>query len=286
MISKFSVKKPFTVIVAVIMVLILGYVSFTRMTTDLLPSMELPYAIVITTYPGASPEEVESAVTIPIEESMATISNIENVSSVSNENYSLVILEFAEDTNMDSASLDMRESLDQLESTWNNDMISSPIIMKLNPDMMPIMIAGVEDENYDSAAELTRYVEDEIMPELQSVEGVASVSASGELEESVQIILRQEKVDALNEKIHDALDSKFTDAQSELDDAQSKLDDSKSQLEDTQDELSSQKDSMSKQLADAQGQISSQQSSLLKTQVDLENQLKEAEEKLVELSLV
>lgn len=283
MISKFSVKKPFTVIVAVIMVLILGYVSFTRMTTDLLPSMELPYAIVITTYPGASPEEVESAVTIPIEESMATISNIENVSSVSNENYSLVILEFAEDTNMDSASLDMRESLDQLESTWNNDMISSPIIMKLNPDMMPIMIAGVEDENYDSAAELTRYVEDEIMPELQSVEGVASVSASGELEESVQIILRQEKVDALNEKIHDALDGKFTDAQSELDDAQSKLDDSKSQLEDTQDELSSQKDSMSKQLADAQGQISSQQSSLLKTQVDLENQLKEAEEKLVEL---
>ena len=108
MISKFSVKKPFTVVVAVVMVLILGYVSFTRMTTDLLPSMELPYAIVITTYPGASPEEVESAVTIPIEESMATISNMKNVSSVSNENFSLVILEFEEDTNMDTASLDMR----------------------------------------------------------------------------------------------------------------------------------------------------------------------------------
>ena len=198
MISKFSVKKPFTVVVAVVMVLILGYVSFTRMTTDLLPSMELPYAIVITTYPGASPEEVESAVTIPIEESMATISNMKNVSSVSNENFSLVILEFEEDTNMDTASLDMRESLDQLESSWNNDMISSPIIMKLNPDMMPIMIAGVEDENYDSAADLTRFVEDKIMPELQSVDGVASVSASGELEESVQVILRQEKVDALN----------------------------------------------------------------------------------------
>lgn len=283
MISKFSVKKPFTVVVAVVMVLILGYVSFTRMTTDLLPSMELPYAIVITAYPGASPEEVESAVTIPIEESMSTISNIENVSSVSNENYSLVILEFAEDANMDSASLDMRESLDQLESTWEDDLISSPIIMKLNPDMMPIMIAGVEDENYDSAADLTRYVEDEIMPELQSVEGVASVSASGEMEESVQVILRQEKVDALNEKIHKALDGKFADAQSELDEAQDKLDDSKKQLEDTQKELSSQKDSMSQQLADAQGQISSQQSGLLKTQVDLENQLKEAEEKLEQL---
>lgn len=283
MISKFSVKKPFTVVVAVVMVLILGYVSFTRMTTDLLPSMELPYAIVITTYPGASPEEVESSVTIPIEESMATISNIKNVSSVSNENFSLVILEFEEDTNMDTASLDMRESLDQLESAWNNDMISSPIIMKLNPDMMPIMIAGVENENYDSAAELTRFVEEKIMPELQSVDGVASVSASGELEESVQVILRQEKVDALNEKIHKALDGKFDDAQSELDEAQSTLDENKTKLEDTQKELSSQKDSMSKQLGDAQGQISSKQSELLKTQVDLENQLKEAEEKLTQL---
>lgn len=283
MISKFSVKKPFTVVVAVVMVLILGYVSFTRMTTDLLPSMELPYAIVITTYPGASPEEVESAVTIPIEESMATISNMKNVSSVSNENFSLVILEFEEDTNMDTASLDMRESLDQLESSWNNDMISSPIIMKLNPDMMPIMIAGVEDENYDSAADLTRFVEDKIMPELQSVDGVASVSASGELEESVQVILRQEKVDALNKKIHNALDGKFDDAQQELDDAQKELDEGKDKLENTQKELSSQKDSMSKQLGDAQGQISSKQSELLKTQVDLENQLKEAQEKLTEL---
>lgn len=283
MISKFSVKRPFTVVVAVVMVLILGYVSFTRMTTDLLPSMELPYAIVITTYPGASPEEVESAVTIPIEESMATISNIENVSSVSNENYSLVILEFAESTNMDTASLDMRESLDQIEAAWTNELIGSPIIMKINPDMMPIMIAGVENENYDSAAELTRFVDDEILPELQSVDGVASVSASGELEESVQIILRQEKVDALNKKIHNALDGKFADAEKEIKDAQAELDDGKQKLEDTQDQLSSQKDSVSKQLGDAQSQLSSQQSTLLKTQMDLENQLKDAESGLKEL---
>ena len=284
MISKFSVKKPFTVVVAIVMVLILGYVSFTRMTTDLLPSMELPYAVVITTYPGASPEEVESTVTIPIEESMATISNIENVASISNENYSLVILEFGETTNMDSASLDMRESLDQLESTWTNDLIGSPIIMKINPDMMPIMIAGVENENMDSAAELTRFVDSEILPELQSVDGVASVSTSGGLEESVQIILRQEKVDELNEKIHKALDGTFADAEDEINDAQEQLDDGKKQMEDTQSQLSSQKESMSKQLGDAQTQISSKQSELLKTQVDLENQLKEVEEQLEELN--
>ena len=91
MISKFSVKKPYTVIVAVVLVIILGVVSFTKMSTDLLPSMDLPYAIVMTTYPGASPETVEQTVTKPIEQSMATVSNIKNVSSMSSENASVVI---------------------------------------------------------------------------------------------------------------------------------------------------------------------------------------------------
>lgn len=283
MISKFSVKRPFTVVVAVVMVLILGYVSFTRMTTDLLPDMELPYAIVITTYPGASPEEVESRVTIPIEESMATISNIENVSSVSNENYSMVILEFGENTNMDSASLDIRESLDQLEASWDEDAIGSPTIMKINPDMMPIMIAGVENEDLDNAGELTDFVEEKVIPQLQSVEGVASVSASGELEQSVQVVLQKEKVDALNKKIHKALDGKFEDSEKDLQDAQSKLDASKKQLESQQEALGLGKDSMSKQLGDAQGEVSSKQSDLLKSQVDIENQLKEVESSLKQL---
>ena len=283
MVSKFSVKKPFTVVVAVVMVLILGYVSFTRMTTDLLPSLELPYAIVITTYPGASPEEVESAVTIPIEESMAVISNIENVSSISNENYSMVILEFAEDTNMDSASLDMRESLDQLESTWTDEMIGSPIIMKLNPDMMPIMIAGVENENYDDALDLTTFVNEEILPELQSVEGVASVSTNGERKQSVQVILRQNKIDAVNSRIHNALDGTFADAEKEIRDAQKELDDGKKQMEDAQNQLSGQKGDVSSQIGSAQSQLTSQQTELLKSQIDLENQLKEAKKTLEEL---
>ena len=86
MISRYSVKKPYTVFVAVVLVVVLGVVSFTKMTTDLLPSMNLPYAIVMTTYAGASPETVESKVTRPVEQSMATVSNIENVSSLSAEN--------------------------------------------------------------------------------------------------------------------------------------------------------------------------------------------------------
>lgn len=120
MLSKFSVKKPYTVMVGIVLVLILGVVSFMNMTTDLLPNMNLPYALVMTTYPGASPEEVEMVVTKPVEQAMATVSNIENIQSVSSENVSMVILEFSQSTNMDSVSLEMRENLDQIESYWDS----------------------------------------------------------------------------------------------------------------------------------------------------------------------
>ncbi len=132
MISRFSVKRPYTVVVGVILVLILGVVSFTKMKTDLLPEMNLPYAIVYTTYAGASPEEVETTVTRPVEQAMATISNIENVTSVSSENVSTVVLEFSQSANMDAVTIEMRESLDQIEGYWD-DSVGSPIIMKLNP---------------------------------------------------------------------------------------------------------------------------------------------------------
>ena len=167
MLSKFSVKKPYTVMVGIVLVLILGVVSFMNMTTDLLPNMNLPYALVMTTYPGASPEEVEMVVTKPVEQAMATVSNIENIQSVSSENVSMVILEFSQSTNMDSVSLEMRENLDQIESYWD-DSIGSPIIMKLNPSMMPVMIAAVEQDDMDSV-EITSLVNDELLSELESL---------------------------------------------------------------------------------------------------------------------
>ena len=112
MLSKFSVRKPYTVLVAVVLVIVLGILSFSNMSTDLMPDMEFPYAIVMTTYPGASPEEIETAVTKPVEQAMASITNMKQVSSVSNSNMSVVILEFNENTDMNSATIDMRESLD------------------------------------------------------------------------------------------------------------------------------------------------------------------------------
>lgn len=236
MISRYSVKKPYTVFVAVVLVIVLGVVSFTKMTTDLLPSMNLPYAIVMTTYAGASPETVESMVTRPVEQSMATVSNIENVSSLSAENYSLVILEFAQTANMDSVTIEMRENLDQLKAMWDDDSIGSPIIMKLNPDMMPVMVAAVGKEGL-SHTEVTKLTEDSIIPELESLEGVASVNASGLIEENVQVVIRQEKIDAINRQVFGYVESEFEDAEKEIADGKKELVDGQKELNDGQIEL-------------------------------------------------
>ena len=160
MIPRFSVKRPYTVVVGVVLIIILGFVSFTSMQTDLLPEMTLPYAIVYTTYPGASPEEVETVVTRPVEQAMATTSNIETINSVSSENISMVVLQFSQSANMDAVTIEMRESLDQIESYWD-DSIGSPIIMKLNPDMLPVMVAAMEAGDM-TQSELTDLVNNQV----------------------------------------------------------------------------------------------------------------------------
>ena len=235
MLGKFSVKKPYTVLVAVVLVIVLGVVSFTRMTTDLLPNISLPYVIVMTTYPGASPETVEMVVTKPVEASMATVSNIEGISSVSGENYSMVIMEFAQSTNMDTVSLEIRESLDQIKSYWD-DSIGNPIIMKMNPDMLPVMIAAVGGKNM-SNAEITEMTQNEIIPELESIEGVASVSATGLLEESVNVIIRQEKIDAINEQVFGSIDVEIDEAKDELAEQKQEVYDGQAELEDARQDL-------------------------------------------------
>ena len=140
--SKFSVKKPYTVLVGVIIVIILGIMSFSKMTADLLPSMNFPYVIVMTTYAGATPEEVETMISKPLEESFKTTENIKNVNSSSSENMSMVILEFESNTNMDSAVIELNSKIDLIEYMWSDDKISRPTMMKINPNMAPIMEIG------------------------------------------------------------------------------------------------------------------------------------------------
>ena len=236
MFSRFSVKKPYTVVVGVILVLVLGVVSFTRMTTDLLPDMSLPYAIVITTDVGASPEEVEKDVTAPIEAAMATTSNIKNVSSSSYDSYSMVVLEYEQSANMDSVLIEMQQELDQLAGGFP-DTVGTPIIMQIDPDMMAIMVASVDVEGMDRS-QISTYVGDEMVPALESVEGVASVSLTGALKESVQVTMDEKKIAALNKKILDKIDEQFEEAQEELDEGAKEIEDGQKKLDDGKKELS------------------------------------------------
>lgn len=281
MLSRLSVKKPYTVVVAVVLIIILGVVSFTKMNTDLLPSMNLPYAIVMTTYQGANPETVETVVTKPVEQSMATVSNIENVSSVSRENMSLVVLEFAETANMDSATIEMRENLDQISSFWD-DSVGKPIIMKLNPDMMPIMVAAVEIDGL-SDTEVTDYVSNNIEPELESIAGVASVTTTGTITESVDVLIQQDKIDAMNEKVKDALKGTFAEKEEELEDAQTELEDAKTELEDGKAELDSGKEEAASQIGEGAAKLNEAQAQLIEGKQEIEDGLKQLEEKQAEL---
>ena len=229
MLSKFSVQKPYTVVVAVVMVLILGAISFINLSTDLLPSLNLPFIVVMTNYPGASPEEVELVVTKPIEQVVATTNNIKKISSISNENQSVVILEFNNSVNMDTAIIEINGSLDLIKGVWN-DSISSPMVIRLNPDMLPIMIASVDIADMD-AAELSKLVKEKVIPELESVDGVASVSGVGVIEESIEVVLSKEKIDNLNKILLDNVDAKLLQAENKLLEAKQEIKSGMNKLE-------------------------------------------------------
>ncbi len=236
--SKLSVKKPYTVIVGVILVIVLGAVSLTKMTTDLLPDMSLPYALVITTDMGASPEEVESDVTAPVEASMATTSSIKNVSSASYDNYSMVILEYEQNANMDSVIIEIQQKLDQLEGSFP-DGAGKPMIMQIDPDMMPVMVASADVEGM-TQSEISDYVENELSPVLESIDGVASVSTTGTVEENIHITLDQDKIDALNQKIQSKIEEQFTEPQEQLDQAAEQVESGRRQMESGKDQLANQ----------------------------------------------
>ena len=133
MLSKFSVKKPYTVIVGVILVIVLGCISFANMSTDLLPNMDLPYVAVYTTYMGATPEQVESDITRPMEASFATLAGINGITSTSAENLSIIIMEFESGVDMNGVMIELSSQIDMLRGSWS-DSVGAPVVMQINPD--------------------------------------------------------------------------------------------------------------------------------------------------------
>ncbi|WP_419563761.1 efflux RND transporter permease subunit [Ruminococcus sp.] len=277
MLPKLSVKKPMTIFVAVIVVIVLGIVSVFKMTPDLLPNMDFPYAIILTTYPGQTPETVESVVTKPLEQSLSTIDGVKTITSTSSDNYSMLTLEFEDGTNMDTATIDMRGNLDTIKDAWP-DGVGSPYLMKINPNMMPVAMVAVDYDGYDTV-QISDYVNNELKNQLEGIDGVASVSTKGIVTQKENVIISQTKIDALNAKINDALNDKFGDAEKKISDAKKELQDNISKAEQGSDtieqsinDLNSQQEEVAKQLADAQGKAQSGYTEILNAKMQLLDQ--------------
>ncbi len=195
----FSVEKAITVFMVVIAVAIFGVVSFTRLTTDLFPSINIPFAVVITPYPGATPEEVERDINIPFENVFQTTTNVQQVTTTSSENFSLVTLEFNQSADMDTAIIEMREGLNAIIDQLP-DNAGYPNIIRLNPDLLPIMNFSVTFEG-KSLEELTEWIETTMRPQIERVPGVATFDVSGGYESEIRITLDQDAIDQVNDQI-------------------------------------------------------------------------------------
>ncbi|MDQ2085679.1 efflux RND transporter permease subunit [Herbivorax sp. ANBcel31] len=192
-ISELSIKRPVTIIMVMLMIVVFGAVSFLNIPMDLLPNMNIPMAIIMTDYDGVGSEEVENFVTRPIESVVATVDNMKTVSSQSSEGTSIVMVEFNDGTDMDFAALDMRERIDMVRDALP-DEVSNPMVIKLDPNMMPIAQIGVSSETRDEES-LKNFVENNILNRLERIEGVASLTLSGGLTREIVVDMDRSKME-------------------------------------------------------------------------------------------
>lgn len=179
------VKRPVTTTMLILIVISFGIMSLLQLKLELMPNMDMPIAIVYSSYSGAGSEEMENLVTKPLENVLATISGVENMTSTSSEGVSMVMLEFAEGTDLDNASLDMREQIDLIEAMLPEDA-SEPMVLKIDINSMTSFQFGVSS-NSGNLTELQNIVEDRVVPRLEKQSGVASVSVAGGDENEVVV---------------------------------------------------------------------------------------------------
>lgn len=273
--SKFSVKKPLTVFVAVIAILVLGVVAFMRMTPDLLPNMDFPYIMIMTTYPGASPEKVEAEITKPMEQSMSTLEHIREVSSTSAENYSMVLLEFEESVNMDTIGVDIQQNIAVISSGWG-ETVGTPYVLKINPSVLPVEVAALSYEGKDTA-ELTDFLNDTLMNRLEGIPGVARISTTGGVERQLHAVLDQELIDRCGDKIAAAINGELDDAAEELNEKKEELEEAKKKLAGANAQLSAGRTELTEKTAQAEAELKNQQSELESAQAELQSQLTQLE---------
>lgn len=249
--TRFFVKKPYFIIVAVVIILTIGGVSLSKMQTDMLPELEMPYMAVITTEIGASPEKVENDITSNMESTLGTINGVENISSTSANNYGMVMLEFDENTDMEAALVRVSKAVSTMELP---EGCGTPNIVEVSTDMLATMYASVSYEGKD-IKELSAFTEKVVKPFLERQDGVASVSLNGMIKNSIEIRLNQDKIDKVNDKILSHANSKLAEASEKIEDAESKLASGKNELATQEKNLTEKQEETNKQLSEASTQL-------------------------------
>lgn len=283
--SKFSVKKPFTVLVGIVLAIVLGVVSMTQMQLDLLPNISLPYLLVVTTYPGASSEKIEAEICQPMEASLGTITGVKNIMSVCNENYGMVQMEFEDGTDIDSAMVKVSGAVNTLKSQLPEDA-GTPSIIELSTDMVASVYLGISAEGKEME-ELSQMVKDDITPYYERQNGVASVSTMGLINKYVQVELDQAKVDALNDKILGTVDGAFEKAVNQLNKAKDKLIESGETMEENKDKLVENQDKLYEnegKLIESFSDLADQEEALDKSRTTIAQKKKELQAQLAALA--
>lgn len=186
-ISEISVRRPVTILMVMLIIVILGFVSLSKLPIDLYPNFEIPVAIVSTGYEGVGPQEMESLITQPVEDVLGTVEGIKNISSITSEGRSIVVAEFEFGTNMEFASLNMREKIDLISSALPAGA-TKPMVLKIDPNALPIMQLTVTGGNLEKTQV---FAEDVLKSRFERIEGVASVAVSGGYEKEVRVQLKE-----------------------------------------------------------------------------------------------
>lgn len=190
--SKISILRPVTTVMLLLMVILGGILGYGGLSLAMMPTMDIPIALVSTTYIGAGPNEIETLISKPIEEALSSISNVDTVTSISSSNSSITLVQFQDGTDIDMAAIDMREKIDMIKGSLPEDA-NDPMVLKMDINAQPIYV-GVTSDNLD-LAQLNDLLEENIVNRLERIEGVSAVNLSGGDENEIQITLNPDKMD-------------------------------------------------------------------------------------------
>lgn len=193
MLPKHSIKRPVTTVMVLLIVIMAGIIALTTLKLDLMPSVDIPIAGVMTTYVGAGPEEIENLVTKPLEESLGTVPNVDTISSISSNDSSIVIIQLEDGTDLDMAAIDIREKVDLVKDSLPDDA-NAPIVIKMDISNMSAIQIGVTSNTMD-LTELNTFLDENIVSQFERIEGVASVSLAGGVENEIEIIVEPDKME-------------------------------------------------------------------------------------------